>query len=148
MRAMSAAERFERNVERLPWSGCWLWVGCTNSSGYGTICVDRKMVNAHRFSWAMHNGPIAPGAHVLHRCDVPSCVNPDHLFLGDRQANFKDARAKGRMPATFKDGACRNGHAETADNIEVWRERNGRRRVACRLCRNAARNARYARREK
>lgn len=53
---------------------------------------------AHRIAWEMKNGPIPPGLFGCHKCDTPSCVNPDHLFLGTIQENFDDMRQKGRHP--------------------------------------------------
>ena len=51
---------------------------------------------AHRYSWEIHKGPIPDGLFVLHRCDVPACVNPSHLFLGNNQENVDDMMNKGR----------------------------------------------------
>lgn len=76
---------------------CWLWTGPTYGIGYGQFSLTRtKNVGAHRYSWELANGPIPAGMLVLHRCDVPACVNPDHLFLGTEQDNSNDMRDKGR----------------------------------------------------
>lgn len=92
-------ERFEQKVMRDPNSGCWLWEGNVNNTGYGTFNpVGRggKTLKAHRFSYATYRTEIPPGLCVLHKCDVPSCVNPDHLFLGTHTENMRDMAAKGR----------------------------------------------------
>ncbi len=82
--------------EPVPESGCWLWSASTDRVGYGHIWVDGKLLQAHRYSWQLHNGPIPDGAKILHKCDVRSCVNPAHLFLGDQKENVKDAVSKRR----------------------------------------------------
>lgn len=93
------SERFWPKVEKVP-GGCWLWKGATNGDGYGHIAVDaagRKLMKAHRLAWELANGPIPDGKCVLHRCDTPNCVNPDHLFLGTQLENMRDCKAKGRL---------------------------------------------------
>lgn len=78
-------------------SGCWLWLGATNPLGYGMIDRNRYTEQlAHRYFFKVHRGDIPSGMFVCHRCDTPSCVNPDHLFLGTHEANMKDMVTKGR----------------------------------------------------
>lgn len=83
---------------------CWLWQGARGGSlRYGMFSMGSRTDGtkrahfAHRVSWELWNGPIPPGQLVLHRCDVPTCVRPDHLFLGSQQDNLADARSKGRL---------------------------------------------------
>lgn len=86
--------RFWSKVDR---SGeCWLWSGAKTSAGYGEFYLAGSMVYAHRYSDQLVRGPIPKGVMVLHRCDAPSCVNPDHLFRGTHQDNMDDMWRKGR----------------------------------------------------
>lgn len=81
-------------------AGCWEWTGSVNGGGYGLIFV-RASENArrvaHGLAWEITNGPVPEGMFVLHKCDNPPCVRPDHLFLGTHQDNMNDAASKGRM---------------------------------------------------
>lgn len=91
-------ERFMRFVERIPDAGCWLWMGAMGSKRYGKFCFNGAADTdyAHRASWRLFRGSIPNGQHVCHKCDVPLCVNPEHLFLGSRKDNMVDASKKGR----------------------------------------------------
>jgi hypothetical protein len=94
---MPAIDRFHASYLPEPNSGCWLWLGTERgSNGYGAIKVDGSLIQAHRYSWQLHKGQIPAGSLVCHSCDVPACVNPNHLFLGDHQANSDDKYRKGR----------------------------------------------------
>lgn len=77
-------------------SDCWLWWGHIDALGYGRLVYPGES-KAHRASWRIHCGAIPDGMKVLHRCDVRSCVNPNHLFLGTQEANVRDMIAKGRQ---------------------------------------------------
>ncbi len=79
-------------------SGCWEWTGGLNAYGYGRVTVaPRTTVFAHRLAWEILRGSIPAGRCVLHTCDNRRCVNPNHLFLGDRGDNARDMAAKGRQ---------------------------------------------------
>lgn len=69
-----------------------------NEKGYGKFGINSRTYKAHRIAWELMKGTLNPNDCVLHRCDTPNCVNPDHLFLGDRRDNFLDCLAKGRRP--------------------------------------------------
>lgn len=87
-------QRWEAMVQRTP--TCWLWTGDTADYGYGRMTVDAKVELAHRVAWELFCGSIPPGRKVLHHCDRPPCVRPDHLFLGGQLDNITDAVVKGR----------------------------------------------------
>lgn len=89
-----AKERFLAYVSKS--DGCWEWQGSTGKFGYGWFWFQGGPKESHRVSWQLHIGEIPPRMFVLHRCDNPPCVRPDHLFLGDHRANSDDMIAKGR----------------------------------------------------
>ena len=78
-----------------PNTGCWLWDG-RDIKGYGAVSVANKSKLAHRVSYEYHKGPIPDGMFVLHKCDMPLCINPEHLFLGTHAENMADMKRKGR----------------------------------------------------
>lgn len=82
---------------------CWIWVGGRLTNGYGTLKFGGrkgKLFLAHRISYELHTGIIPQGLCVLHKCDIPQCVNPDHLFLGTRTDNMIDKVSKERQSFT------------------------------------------------
>lgn len=89
--------RFWQKVDRhsSP-QGCWIWMCGVFTDGYGAFRMRNKQFRAHRASWILAFGEIPRGRFVLHRCDNPRCVNPDHLFLGDALSNARDRENKGR----------------------------------------------------
>lgn len=75
---------------------CWLWKASKNGDGYGTTWYRGQPYSSHRLSWELSNGKVPKNLYVLHKCDVPSCVNPGHLFLGTQSDNVRDMMEKGR----------------------------------------------------
>lgn len=83
--------------KRLTKKGCRLWKGC-RVKGYGQLRgFDNKPTLAHRFSYELHYGGFDKKLCVCHKCDNPSCVNPEHLFLGTHSDNMGDRRIKNEM---------------------------------------------------
>jgi hypothetical protein len=84
---------------------CWTWSAAKDRDGYGWFKRAGKQVYAHRVSWTLHHGEIPAGLFVLHKCDNPSCVRPEHLFLGTNLDNVRDALSKGRMAVGDRNGS-------------------------------------------
>lgn len=88
---------------RIQDNGCWLFMGAGSGGpqGYGSIRVDsdfglQPTMRVHRVSYMAFRGEIPEGMDVLHHCDTPRCIRPDHLFVGYQAANNRDMREKGR----------------------------------------------------
>ena len=95
-------------------NGCWLFR--PNVKGrYSYIQFSKNRPCAHRFSYEIHVGKIPPGMDVCHKCDVPKCVNPDHLFIGTRKENMMDRVSKGKH-FYKKRTHCKNGHEFSKEN--------------------------------
>lgn len=88
--------RFWSKVEKDSESGCWLWLGTKPAFGHGQFRHNGKAIYAHRYAWELKHGSLSDDICILHKCDVPACVNPDHLFTGTREDNLTDMRQKGR----------------------------------------------------
>ena len=139
----SALDRFYEKVEQVTESGCWIWTGSLNDKGYGqfhdydvSFATHRGNVSAHRWSFNFFKGPLMEGAHVCHSCDVPCCVNPDHLWIGTHQDNMRDLWTKGRgtkgrvFPERSK-AFCIHNHPYTPENTVYA---GAKRMKRCRIC--------------
>lgn len=103
--------------------GCWEWLGHLNEFGYGTCCRKvngQKLWLVHRWSWTIRNHKIPERMSVLHRCDNPACVNPDHLWLGTMQENTLDMVRKGRANRSRGVNNARHKVSEN-DVVEIRR---------------------------
>ena len=112
---------------------CWNWTGWTSSAGYGMIGNNYKDRGAHRYSWELSNGPISKGLCVLHKCDNPACINPDHLFLGTKGDNNRDRVKKGR-DANSNKTHCSKGHEFDENNTYLYLKKDGKSHRMCKTC--------------
>lgn len=95
--------RFERHIQKT--ETCWIWKGAISGTrGYGQIGFEGRRLYAHRASFEIYKGEIPEGLLICHECDNPSCVNPEHLFLGTYKDNMQDCSKKGRMRQEEKIG--------------------------------------------
>jgi len=145
---MNIEDRFWQKVHPEPNTGCWLWDGATNGYGYGRINLGKcgpgaGLISAHHFSWHLAGREMPDGLNLLHKCDVPACVNPDHLYLGSIADNNRDCRQKRRHISGWakknrEKSACKHGHLFSAEN--TYFTKNGWR--SCRKC-HAIKQAEY-----
>lgn len=94
-------EKFENKIVRITESGCWIWMGATKTHKhpYGWLVYNKKHYNAHRLFYMIHHGIklTDPKIVICHSCDVPQCVNPEHLFAGTQKQNVIDMWSKNRQ---------------------------------------------------
>lgn len=134
--------RFLQKVHKT--DGCWLWIGALNSRGYGCFAFNGKTIMAHRFSYLHFKGAIPRGMYICHTCDVPACVNPEHLWPGTAVDNSKDMFSKNRQgQSSRRQTHCRNGHEFALVGVYVSINK-GKEKRWCHECKKAKDKRRLA----
>jgi len=147
---VEASERLAGNSVPEPNTGCLLWLGTVNRKGYGRIGVNKKAYFTHRVAWECTFGPIPSDKWVLHKCDQPSCIRPDHLFLGTHADNMADMEQKGRARRGVYNAMkthCPAGHPLSGDNLRTVERPTGTRRICIQCDRSHTRKHAAARTE-
>ena len=94
-------DKIQKNIS-INDSECWIWRGAKHRQGYGNISFNKKNQLLHRVAWQIYKGDIPGNLLVCHKCDVTSCCNPEHLFLGTQQDNVDDAVTKKKFEKRAK----------------------------------------------
>jgi hypothetical protein len=114
--------------------GCMLWLGSKCKDGYGFINQGSKVYSAHRFLFVLYHGKIERNKIICHRCDNPSCVRPDHLFMATQSENMIDRQKKGRTSRGLNRPNVKLNDVKVleirADNHSTYRELSEKYNVA------------------
>lgn len=119
--------------------GCHIWTGSKTRDGYGktsrVVNGKRKFFSTHRLSFLINFGDIPEKLYVLHKCDTPLCINPEHLFLGTHQDNMTDMVKKGRgKNHNTNKTHCKNNHELKDDNLYIYKLKDGKTMRQCKEC--------------
>jgi len=130
-------EHFEKRIINKsipePNTGCWLWTGYCSVSGYGKTSFKAHPYLAHRLSYELFYGKFNHNLKVLHKCDTPACVNPQHLSLGTQKENIHDMLKK-HGHYNSKKTSCPRGHLFNNENTRIYKKSK-----VCRICDNLRR---------
>lgn len=115
-------DRFWKYVDKNGENGCWVWTGTLDVNKYGVYSINHILYKAHRASYFFKHGFIDEKLSCCHTCDNPSCVNPDHLWMGTQAENTKDRDRKGRTRTGHLYGDDNPGAKLTSDEVLAIRE--------------------------
>lgn len=117
-------ERFQSRIKKT--DGCWEWQGNKDSCGYGVIKFHQRALKTHRVAYELATGNSPVGMCVLHTCDNPACVNPEHLYLGTPSDNAKDRSMRGRSGDIRgeKNGRAKLNETQVKKIRELFKEGN------------------------
>lgn len=113
-------ERFWSKVDKRGEDECWNWIKFKDKDGYGNLTFRQKSYPAHRFAYYLEFGEYDDNCFVCHKCDNPSCVNPNHLFLGDSKTNVADRHIKNRDAIGSKIGTSKLLESEVSEIMRLY----------------------------
>lgn len=123
---VEVVDNFWEKVDTTPGYGpkgdCWAWTGCADRLGYGRLTMRPYRFLAHRFSWLLEHGVLWDDLEILHKCDFPPCIRPDHLQEGTHKENMHDCHRKGRHGYGHLHGELIGNHKLTAAQVREIRE--------------------------
>lgn len=112
-------------------NGCWIWIGSRSKFGYGQVSYKGRHWKMHRLMYTLLVGEISNNSLCCHKCDIPECCNPEHIFLGTYMDNMQDCISKDRMNPKRRRGhfktICKNGHIFTEGNYYLNKK-------GCKVC--------------
>lgn len=99
---------------------CWEWTGTKDKWGYGKFTAAGKTWMAHRYAWTITHGEIPSNKFICHHCDVPACVNPEHLYVGDQRSNMDDLLRRERSTRGERNASAVLQAEEVTELRRLW----------------------------
>ena len=114
------ADRISEKITYEPTSGCWLWTGGLSSYGYAAMQINKMQRLVHKIMFERCNGEVPDGGILCHTCNVRSCVNPNHLYVGTPASNYHDAVAANRHPHGDTHGHAKLSEVDVRDMRRLY----------------------------
>ena len=130
-------QSWARRISVDPTTGCWVWSGYRDKHGYGRVTVNGKSGLLHRYMWTVVIGPIPERTHLHHRCERPSCCNPQHLAaipVTEHRRIHDYSGISAAWERRRKIDRCKHGHPYTPENTRLKTDKRGYTHRACRTC--------------